>query len=573
MGEPQLPVSGSLTPGFSAAGGLYTEALTLTLTVPEGTPSDVVIRYTDDGSVPTALSRTYTRPLSLLGSGGAAAGTVIRAACFDGKGNRLGQVITNSYVRVESLSSPLFTVMISVEESDLSDMMVQYSETIERPAHVEIVTPAGETVISQDAGLRLFGGSSRALEQKSFKLIARKDGYFGADAAYTGKGTFAYPLFADRLVKAGADAGKVLDKYDSFILRNGGNDSLLHTTVNPEDATLLRDGVVNNFAFTWTPHVDASLSQFAAVYVNGSYYGILDMRENLNEDYVKRLYGVDDDQVVVVKSELDTSRHCDWHANGGSCRFCNVWFYLETDPDAVSQAALEEWEALCRKAVDGMSATGASFDALFSEIADKVDLESFAEYMALGLYVCNTDWPHNNVKIWKYVGEPVEGVAITDGKWRFMTRDMDMAMGRYSSPEVLPDLDTGAQVDTFWRVLGNYLDGYQSLYENSGPTALYPDSFGLGGLFALCLKNAEFRADFTACARSLASEAAAADLKAAYNTAYEAVKPTVEAYMERWGISGGLRMWQRACRRIDTFIEDRPEAFLRHLEIAMSMYE
>ncbi|UKI12191.1 MAG: hypothetical protein L6V84_05405 [Oscillospiraceae bacterium] len=106
---------------------------------------------------------------------------------------------------------------------------------------MEIVTPAGKRVISQDAGLRLFGGSSRTLEQKSFKLIARKNGYFGEDAAYSGKGSFAYPLFAGRTVLAGENAGNVLDRYDSFILRNGGNDSLLHTAADPKAATLLRD--------------------------------------------------------------------------------------------------------------------------------------------------------------------------------------------------------------------------------------------------------------------------------------------------------------------------------------------
>lgn len=113
----------------------------------------------------------------------------------------------------------------------------------------------------------------------------------------------------------------MLDKYDSFILRNGGNDSLLHTAVDPTNATLLRDGVVNNFAQTWAPAVDCSLSRFAVVYINGAYYGLLDMRENLNEDYVKRVYGVDDADVAVIKSELDTTRHCELHANGGACRF------------------------------------------------------------------------------------------------------------------------------------------------------------------------------------------------------------------------------------------------------------
>lgn len=568
--DPNQAGDDPLAPVFSAQGGVYTDRLALTLSVPDGAPEGTVVRYTTNGSVPTATSTAYASPIRLMVNEGD--GGVVRAACFDSQGNRVSRVITNSYVRAASTDSTAFTVMISVSQQDLNAMISAYSETVERPAHVEIVTPDGQIVISQDAGLRLFGGSSRTLAQKSFKLIARKDGYFGENAAYTGKGSFAYPLFSDRVVQSGKDAGQVLDKHDSFILRNGGNDSLLHTVVDPTNATLLRDGVVNNFAKTWAPAVDCSLSQFAVVYINGAYYGLLDMRENLNEDYVKRVYGVDDADVAVIKSELDTTRHCDRHANGGSCRFCNVWFYLETDEDQRCQDALAQWQALCKKAVQGLNTKGEAYDALFAEIDAQVDLESFMQYMALGLYVCNTDWPHNNVKLWKYTGEPMEGIAITDGKWRFMTRDMDMAMGRYTSPYVLPELDNRATVDTFWRVLGNYVDGYASKYENSGETRLYPDSLGLGGLFAFCLKDDGFRESFAAFARTLAGEEAVAALDAAYETAYDAISPLMEAHIQRWGTQESYKEWKVACRKVDAFIKARPTPFTTYLDLALSMY-
>ena len=568
--DPNQAEDDPLAPVFSAQGGVYTDRLALTLSVPDGAPEGTVVRYTTNGSVPTAASSAYASPIRLMVNGGD--GGVVRAACFDSQGNRVSQVVTNSYVRAASTDSTVFTVMISVSQQDLNAMMSAYSETVERPAHVEIVTPDGQTVISQDAGLRLFGGSSRSLAQKSFKLIARKDGYFGENAAYTGKGSFAYPLFADRVVQSGQDAGQVLDKYDSFILRNGGNDSLLHTAVDPTNATLLRDGVVNNFAKTWAPAVDCSLSQFAVVYINGAYYGLLDMRENLNEDYVKRVYGVDDADVAVIKSELDTTRHCDRHANGGSCRFCNVWFYLETDEDQRCQDALAQWQALCKKAVQGLNTKGEAYEALFAEIEAQVDLESFMQYMALGLYVCNTDWPHNNVKLWKYTGEPMEGIEITDGKWRFMTRDMDMALGRYTSPYVLPELDNRATVDTFWRVLGNYVDGYADKYENSGETRLYPDSLGLGGLFAFCLKDDGFRESFAAFARTLAGEEAVAALDAAYEASYASIDPLMEAYIDRWGTQESYREWKVACRKVDAFIKARPTTFTTYLDLALSMY-
>lgn len=554
-------------PIFSAEGGLYDSALTLTLTLPEGLPEGAVIRYTRNGSTPSRTSTTYTKPLELLAEKNDT--VTLRAACFDKSGELLGNVVTQTYLRTTQPTG-MWVVMISVAQKDLDAMSAAYNDKIEKPAHVELVAPGGERVISQDAGLRLFGGSSRSLAQKSFKLIARKDdSHFDEKVPYVGKGSFAYPLFADRTVRAGQKAGQVLGKYDSFILRNGGNDSLLHTSVDPTAPTLLRDGLANNFASKWSPAVDTSLSQFAVVYINGEYYGILDMRENLNEDYVKRVYDVDDKDVVILKSELDTSRHCDQHGNGGECRFCNVWFYYETDEDAVSQAAMREWIELCQKAKNGLSLSSSAQAKLYAELSEKIDMKGFLQYMALNLYLCNTDWPYNNVKFWKYTGQPIEGIEITDGKWRFMTRDMDMGFARYSSPQILPDLDSRAERDTFWRTLGSYLPGYASYYQDSGTDRLYPDALGVGGLFAFCLQNEGFRTDFVTYARSLASEEAETELLALYQESYNVLKTSINAHINRWRGQVQLsssRDWGKAAGRIKTFISDRPALFLSHLD-------
>ncbi len=550
----------------SHKGGIYTSAVTVEMTAPEGQ----TIRYTTDGSVPTKRSKEYKEAITVNEDA-----LTLRAACFDGT-KMVGHVITNTYVITEKKASTLYTVMISADEEDLEDMYGNVNAKIERPAHVEIVTPDGETIISQDAGLRLFGGSSRGLQQKSFKLIARKTGYFGEDAAYIGQGTFRYPLFPERVVKAGEKAGQVLDRYDSFILRNGGNDSLLHTACNPEDATIIRDGLANNFAADVAEALEYSYSQYAVVYLNGEYYGLLDMRENLNEDFVKRVWGIDDNDVVVIKSELDTGRHCDEHGNGGSCRYCNVWFYYETDDNENAKNTLNEWLTFCKEIVAKVNATGAEYDAAFKKLEANVDLTGLKEWFALNLYLCNTDWPHNNVKLWKYTGAPVEGITITDGKWRFMTRDMDMTMARYSRPELTSDLDSRATVDSFWRTLGNYIPEYHNIYSDSGETKLYPDSLYLQGLFAFCMKNDKFRAEFEAYCRELISEEKQKLLDEHYDILVAQVTPEVQNHIERWqhviGSSYASRNWTRARRSLTDFMKDRPAKFEAYLDRCLSMY-
>ncbi len=547
---------------FSKLGGVYTDTdFSIELTVPEG----YTVRYTTDGSLPTKRSPSYAAPITFSQTAGNA--KVIRAACFNADGMREGQVITQTYVTVKSTDALSYTVMISTDESNLNDMYSDVHAKIERAAHVEIVALDGTRVVSQDVGLRLFGGSSRTLQQKSFKIIARKDGHFGTDTPYVGAGTFTYPFFPERIVQAGKNAGQVLTKFDGLILRNGGNDSILASAADKMDPCLLRDGIANEFVNRYAPHVGASLQHFASVYLNGEYYGILELRENQNEDYVKRIWGVLDDDVVVIKSELDTNRRCD--NNCGNCRFCGIWFFYETDENAAAQKEMADWIALCKKAADAVNADEATYRKIFEELDAKIDLENVKEYLAMSCYLCNKDWPYNNVRLWRYTGAPIDGVAITDGKFRFATRDMDMSFARYSSPHILPDLDSRADVDMFEWVLGNYVGTY-----GDQP---YADALYLQGLFSFLLRDDTFRGEFADYCRTLVSDEAVAYLMALYEDTYDQVRPLMPAHLKCWKncIPGdyNLRAWQNAAGRVKTFIEDRPAEFLKQIDKMLSMYE
>lgn len=551
--EPEVPVATVTTPVFSVLGGLYSQTQKLELSAPAG--SDYTVRYTTDGSVPTKKSKVFEDSISVPGNDA----TVIRAACFDADGNIVGVVSTHTYIKTAESAAALYTVSLTLEPKDFDKLCSRYTEKLEMPTHIEIITPEGQTVVSQDGGMRIFGGSSRGLSQKSFKIIARKTGHYGTDI-YQGQGTFRYAFFEDRVVRDGKNEGEVLDRYDSLILRNGGNDSLLHSSCDPLKASLLRDNAVNNFAAHVTSTLDYACSAFAVVYVNGEYYGILDMKENMNEDYVKRVYGVSDDDVVVVKSELDTSR-------GG--RFDGEWFYYDSE----NTAELEAWEKICNDVAKAYKKGNASY---FDTLATLVDMDSLAEYYALYLFTSNTDWPHNNVKLWRYTGAPVDGIEITDGKWRFMTRDSDLGLGRYDSAEVCPELDTTVEVDTFYRTLGNFAD-YHAYYSYSGTEQLYPDSLGLQCLLAYCLQNDAFRADFEAVCRKMASDESVELLLAELSIGANAIKPEMNRHLDRWGFAIGngytLKSWQKEYSSIKKYVNERPEYFLAHMERALELIE
>lgn len=542
---------------FSVKGGVYDKAQTLELSLPENAPDGAYIAYTDDCSEPDGKSKKYETPVTVCDG----ETSVIRAACFSADGGYLGYIKTATYINAKADRFSTYVVSIVTEKSNLYgktgiiDNPHNSGKEWERPCHVEIITPSGERVVSQDAGLRIFGGSSRGLPQKSFRLIARKDGYYD-EMKYNGKGSFEYPFFESRRIVAGEGAGQTLGKYDRLVLRNGGNDSIQATAADPEKMTLTRDAAANYFMAETAPEVAYQLSAFAVVYLNGEYYGILDMKEDVNDDYMKNVYGLDKKSVTVIKSELDTGRHCDKHDNGGQCRFDDVWFYYEVDEGEDSE--LDEYLAMCRAAREALSGDKAAMEAGYKALSEKLDVDNFMKYCAVSLYTCNTDWPHNNVRVWRYTGEKIAGNVYSDGKWRFTARDMDFTFGRYECL-VLPEIYTQADTDTIKFTLGNF---YHGAYD---PVDNYPDSLYVQSMLALCLHNDGFRENFLKFCESLCSEQSEKSLETIMDSLSGQIRGEIKYHTERWkgtiSRSYSLNVWKKNVKDMKKWAQERPAAF------------
>lgn len=563
--------TGIINPVFSHEGGLYTDTISLELTVSENIPGVYAVRYTVNGDEPVKSSVKYEKPVLLLAS---RESVVVRAACFNRSGEILGNVVTNTYIKNTDGRFANYIVSISADaqylygEDGIMANPTMSGKEWERPAHIEIINGEEGRTINQDAGLRIFGGSSRTLEQKSFRLVARSTEYFN-DPRYDGKGSFGYPFFVERKNTYGPDADKALSVYDRLVLRNGGNDSMQATAADPLRMNLLRDGIANNFAAVVAPAVTNQISVPAVVFLNGQYYGILDLKEDINDDHIKNVYGIEDkDRIAVLKSELDTTRNCSEHSNGGSCRFCDVWFFYEMDQG--SDTELENFSALCQRAISADAGNRAS---VYEQVASQIDLANFLQYSAFNLFVCNTDWPHNNVRLWRYTGEHNPELPETDGRWRFTLRDMDFSFGRYENL-VLPEIYTLADTDTFTRVLTNYRTGKYLYEKNSG---FYPDSLHLQGLLDFCLKNDDFRADFEAYCRSLVTAENINRLKMHMQNYIGSVENEIPFHIERWknSIDGhyDYENWHSANAEMLDWAEKRPSYFIRYLENALSYYE
>jgi hypothetical protein len=142
----------------------------------------------------------------------------------------------------------------------------------ERKAHMELYDLDGVKQIDQDVGLKIFGAWSRAHAQKSFSLFARKE---------YGKGSLEYKFFRD----------KPIGKFESIVLRNGGNDW---------SRAIIRDGLTSILVSDMD--LDRSAFQPAVIYLNGEYWGILNIREKISDNYLEDNHFVDPDNVNLLES-------------------------------------------------------------------------------------------------------------------------------------------------------------------------------------------------------------------------------------------------------------------------------
>ena len=415
--------------------------------------------------------------------------SILRAAVFTTDGNLIGKIETATYIRSqrsENVTLPVISLVTNNDnlynnETGIIPNYNQRGSEWERPVHLEFFEK-GNNVLSQDAGIRIFGGSSRSLAQKSFRISARKSSYFN-ETKYDGAGKFKYALFPDRLKADGTE----LTQYDSFVLRNGGNDSIVNNGAQNVRTSLLRDGLASLITSSASDNVDCMAYRPVIVILNGQYYGILNMREHENDNYVANVYGIEDkENITVISSELDT--------DAGE-RYDGSWFYYKQDEGP--EGELDKFIKLLKDIKAGKYT--------FEQASKYIDMQNFMEYCAINVFICNTDWPHNNVRVWKY----------SDGKYKFMLRDADLGMARYTvasqSYDMPSELYTKAEAQNLRYLLWPCLTSEQKnkLYNYEGVPPIgagtYPDPLHIQGLLNFCLKNDGFRNDFVKYCEKLAT--------------------------------------------------------------------
>ena len=333
---------------FSNQGGLFSDPLRVTL---RGATGENVIRYTLDATEPTPESTVYTGPLDI------SATTVVRAAIFR-EGYLPGRVKTANYLFDVGHQLPVVTLVTEPDNffhpltgayvlgSDYTGTDVPFFgsniwEDIEHPINFSFYEPDGSDAFHLDGGVKIFGGWSRAFDQRSLSLFAR--GRYGETK-------MKYDFFPRR----------DYDKFQALVLRNSGNDNQ-----NSSMRDVVLTGLMEN------SEVDIQAHRTVVTYLNGEYWGVYHLREKINEHFLASLHDVDPDGIDLVEQ------------NGQPIH-----------------GSAEAYNAMVDYARDNPVDEAVHYDYL----AGLIDLDNYAQYQGAQIYFDNKDWPGNNIKFWKARG-------------------------------------------------------------------------------------------------------------------------------------------------------------------------
>ena len=226
----------------------------------------------------------------------------------------------------------------------------------ERAASVELMGQGHD--LTADCGLKIHGGQGRVPEKNpkhSFRLTF-KDEY--------GKKTLKYPLFGEENAA----------RFNSLIVRTFYNYSWVHS-----DAT--QRGKAQYARDLWSRRMQkrmgyaASDGLYVNVFLNGLYWGLYNLAERIDDDYCKYHFGG-------LKADYDVIKRED---------------YLEA-----SEGTLDKWNQLMRLSEKATShqtynvITGQQ--PLASDTVAQVflDVDNFIDYMLINQYSGNADWDHHN---------------------------------------------------------------------------------------------------------------------------------------------------------------------------------
>jgi uncharacterized repeat protein (TIGR02543 family) len=223
----------------------------------------------------------------------------------------------------------------------------------------------GISVLNQNIGIRIHGGSSRVAQNKSFNISAK---------TIYGDNSLSYPFFND----------KPFDSYSDLVLHNSGNDF---------DQTMFRDALCQELMKSL--NVVTKGYQPVITFINGEYWGILSARDKIDSQYFKRVFNIPTSEIELLEEKYIIIE------GGDNSNYLDMINYVTNNSLAIPSN--------------------------YDYIKTRLDPENFSDYFISNIFFGNGDWPMNNILYWRKKTANYEPNAPygNDGRWRWLAHDMD----------------------------------------------------------------------------------------------------------------------------------------------------
>ena len=329
------------------------------------------VRYTLDGSTPNLNSKVYNGVINIEPP------VVIRAKNFKKKAIP-SETITRTYIPNNLHSLPV--VAIVTDPKNLWDDYIgiyaegkngiagnigpvaNWNQDWEREANVEYFDSKGTVEFNEKIGIKILGQYINTFPQKPIGI------YFKSKY---GNKRLNYQLFQD----------KEIAKFSRFVVR-----------VADWGKTNIRDGIMG--AIAQDMNIDRQSYQPVVVYLNGKYWGIYEMREKLDNNFIASNHQVNPDSIDLIENALGIME-----VNSGNG---------------------EDYDKL----MNFLQKNDLNDKSNYDHVTQQLDLDNFLDYIIAQIYFANIDWPGNNLRCWKEMG--------SNGRWRWILFDSDVGLDNYN---------------------------------------------------------------------------------------------------------------------------------------------
>ena len=337
----------------SLASGMYSGPQTVSLGSAE---PGADIHFTMDGSKPGSSSPVYTTPLQLDQT------TVLRARSF-ATDKLPGELLTRSFLIDEA--GDLTTVSLVAEPRTLwdPDLGIYENEYKQReiPVTLEYFSTDGVHEFSINAGSRLGGLNIWTKPQKPFTIYTRN-------------------RFGDDFIQHQIFANKPITEFSRIVLRNGGDDW---------EETLIRDPMTESLV---SDMMDCGYMAYepSALFLNGEYWGIHNIREKFDTHYFFENFGADPDHID----------HLEYAATAAGTQLM------------VIEGDFEAYNSL----LDFIQTQDLNVPEIYSQLQQQMNIDGFIDHLVMTLYSANTSWGHNR-EWWR--------PRKVDAQWQWLIVDVD----------------------------------------------------------------------------------------------------------------------------------------------------